>query len=279
MNYTLGIDGKVPFDPKADTTCVPANLCDYTETGLACLFKGLLPSGPIWDRDKEDPNNGVTDGRTSMVAYAAYLGKVAHSVIENSIWAAVRESNPWTAATTLDEWMDRLGWQDCYGACRAKGLTALSPFEIMGECGPIYCAPQYTEEYDRAYKSAIVKALYRLRLGIIPTIDAINFVLEPLGAGVEVSWKDDEEPTDGNCHPDLICVRVVKVNDFLEVPKVLCSDETKVTPLNPGLGCNLPMGLPQTVWPTLMAAECILRAILPINITCVLPTPCYDSVQ
>lgn len=276
MNYRLGIDGLAPYGTETDLTCPPSSLCDYTEQGLACSFQSLLPSGPLWDRDKEDPNYGVSHGRTSLAAYAAYIGKVTFSIIQNSVWVAIREANPWTAVTTLDDWLVKLAWQDCYGACRDPNLVSMSPFEVMGMCGPLYCPPEYPGKFELALKSAMVKSLYRMRLGIIQNIAAMNFILEPLGAEVVTSWKDGISPLPGACRPDMICVTINKTRDYLEIPKLNCADDAEYSPAYTDQVCDVAMGVPQFVWPNLVAAECILRAMLPMNIKCVLPTPCFE---
>lgn len=271
MTVVLGIDGRVDMAEKLKDYCCPADICSISEQSLACSFVSLMPSGPLWDRHKKAAFLGQSECGT-IVSYAVHIGKLLYRLLSTGLWPSIRESNPNTAATTLNTWLESLGWVDCYGSCRNKSLINLSPFEINGLCGPEYCEPNYSAEYEMALKSAIARALYRLRLGIIPTIDIMNFVLEPLSARVEPEEQDELDP----CAKERLCLLIKKTGNYLTVPSIDCSNIPQYIEAYLDRGCDIPAGLPSIVWPNLMAAECILRSMLPPFKSCVINTLCEE---
>lgn len=274
--YRLGIDGLSGYGQLEGDGCCPKDICEVSIDGLACNFVSLLPNGPLWDRSKQQYISGggalLNENCTSLVNYAAFTGKQLGWIIHQKLWPAIRESSPETAVTTLDEWLDRLGWVDCYGLCRDPGLTKLSPFEVQGPCGPVYCEIDYPDCTHLAVKSALVRSLSRIRLGLIPNLDAINFVIEPLGAEVipaEISG--DLTPV---CERDKICLKLRKTRDQLIVPQLECTKERVYCDAFIDPGCDAPAGLPRFIWPAILAAECILRSILPLHKRCIIEQSC-----
>src|SRR5690606_17215830 len=99
--------------------------------------------------------------------------------IDDTIWKAHRESDPLTAVTTLEDWKNRFGYQDCFqSSCRP--FAALSPYEIDdGHGRAIYCPPNLPEDMLCAIDSGIVKALARSQVGGIENLCYLNWIIEP----------------------------------------------------------------------------------------------------
>jgi hypothetical protein len=185
----------------------------------------------------------------------------------NSLWPSLREADPETAFTTMDEWLDRLGWVDCYNQfCRDPFLGQLSPYEILGECGVEYCPPTFTEEFSLVYKRGIIRALNRLRRGVIPNLEAINFIIAPLYAELVL------DPDYGPANPLVEkCLVLQTTAEFAPpVTKFPCprTDTTMVesekqVPLWISPGKGLCAGGPAKAYPLVLAAHCIVRSLLP----------------
>lgn len=262
---------------------------------LACNFVDALPRGPLWDRAKAEAityltaQNGCDEGECppslchSIVTHAVYTANRLWHVLMEALWPALRESDPFTCFDTVDDWLQRFGWQSCFdSACRDKSLGDLTPLEVLGECCKAYCPPDFDPDLQLAVKLGIVRALARLDMGIIPNLDAINFVIEPLGAvvrgvGLAPNVTDPDAcpvPDDGlpGCdyptdHP---VIEICHASDYLPKPK--------------RSGCDLPnalepntevirayhqtcpdrdaAGLPDRIWPGVLAAECIVRSLI-----------------
>lgn len=273
---TLGVDGFQEVGTiTSDASCCTQDLCSIDPNALACNFVNLLPSGPIWDaqkqaamqyyedrKDCEGPGScpGLDMDCTPFVMHSVYSAFRLYDGLTKALWPALRESDPRTACTTLDDWLDRLGWHDCFrGACRDPRLGPLTPYEIPTACGPVFCTNAGAPDpLECAVKHAIILALYRARLGIIKNVNGINWVIEPLGASIAVS-------TD----PGIPCPLVVTINktrDDIEVCDCVTCPPTYPRPApipawyTPA--CDAPAGLPQKIWPGLLAAECIVRSYL-----------------
>jgi hypothetical protein len=260
--------------------CCPTPLGQISYCAMACAFIQLLPTGPMWDRPKAEamaiyqeqqgagrcdpaqcapaePNEDQTC--TTMVQYSIYLANLLMDTLLNALWPSLREADPFRAVTTLDEWLDRLGWEDCFrSACRSPALGPLSPYEVMGECGPIYCPVPIPEGLECAIKRGLVHALSRANMGGIRNACWINWVIEPLGAAIEIT---------GECGSEV--VTLVPISDTLPAcPVDLCPvaiDEPQGTVdaviiLN---DCDRPAGMPDELRPALYSAECIVRSLLP----------------
>lgn len=266
-----GVDGAVQAGELPISGCCPPDPCSATVESIACNFINLLPSGPLWDEAKY---RGIscggwcsttcqTDECISMVNYAAFIGRRLHAMLQENLWPAVREASPYTAFDTLDEWIERFNWRDCYmGTCRSVALGELTPYEIMGECGPEYCPPVFSNELSILYKRGIIIALHRLRLKPIRNLAALNFILSSLFTELvpDPNWRpDDDEPQ---------CIVVRPTTDFAPAfTKMACPYESGVPDkmvklyLTPGDG--ICVGGPSRVYPLTLAAFCILRTLLP----------------
>lgn len=266
-----GIDGLVPNAEIEGASCCPPDPCSITAENVACNFINLLPSGPLWDEAKY---RGVQCGGwceancnsgdcASLVNYAAFLGRRLHAMIQDNLWPSLRESSPYTAFETLDEWLERFAWRDCYmGTCRSPALGELTPYEIMGECGPQYCPPTFSDDLALLYKRGIVIALHRMRMRPVRNLAALNFVLEYLYTEVipDPTW-DEGDGTD-------LCLVARPTDDYAPAyrqitcpPQDTASDKMVKLFLTPGDG--ICVGGPARVYPLTLAAFCILRALLP----------------
>lgn len=294
MVIKAGADGCVEAAVPVPTgECCPPSLGEISYCAMACSFIQLLPSGPLWDRPKDEmlarfaevPVDGqclpdcapvATDANLScqsLVAYAVYLSGVLMDNLMSALWPAIREANPFTAVTTLDEWLGRLGWEDCYrSACRSPSLGALTPYEIPGICGPIYCPVDLPQEVECAIKRGIVHSLTRAGMGGVRTACWINWVIEPLGGKIEIT---------GDCGSEQITL--VPISDTLPAcPVDLCpamidkpqgTVPAKVQTRNEET-CDFQLGLPLEIWPALLSAECIVRSLLPNNLANNVRTSC-----
>jgi len=278
MPVRLGADGLVDFEElSADPVSCAADLCNLNKCALMCSFIGLLPSGPLWDRAKDEAMGYYLNQQRhvdpcdaqcstdltclSLVNHAIYTAnKLWHHLME-ILWPRIREASPHTAVTTLDLWLDRLGWQDCYrSACRTLVAVPLAPYETMGECGPIFHDLDFGTDLECAIKRGVIRSLSRLQMGIIPNIDSINWVIEPLGAYISPTDPDVVDPEDC-CNNDMT---ICNISDTIEAClPTLCHEAIKPPVIAYYLTTDSdPEGLPPVIWPAVLAAECIVRAIL-----------------
>lgn len=264
-----GIDGMTPKGVLKGDDCCPPSFADIDACEIATAYIGLLPKGPLWDRAKFESVMMIRDGQTcsacwqedhcpTMVDYAVNIGESLANVIMTTLWPAYRESDPFTAATSTGDWLERFGFNNCFESdCRPASLGALTPLEYMGECGPIRVDIRYSPATRIAYESALIKSLERLSFGIIKNIAAINFVIEPLK--VRVIPVVTETP----CESPELCVRLEKTSDFFEgINLDACGKPTQITAYVDRDVYRLPAELPRYIWPGHLAAECIVRSLL-----------------
>jgi len=280
---SLTADGCQPVAVIDETGCCPPPLCGNDLCCTFVAFFNLLPSGPLWDYWKqqaisyfehnEDPAECPLlrdPACPSLVLHSIYTVLKLRHVVHTGLWPALRESSPWTAVTTLDNHLERLRWEDCYNQhCRSVLLGDITPLEIWGECGPVFCPPDYPPELVCALKRGIAIALTRANMGVIKTLCGLNWVIEPLGAELKPKYI----PTSDNpCN--LLCTynpvfEICYSRDWLEGCGSGDICETLLPrPHVPAFwdrGCDVPAGLPQQVWPGVLAAECIVRSLLPKN--------------
>lgn len=214
MTSILGLDGRALRGTIPADGCCPPSICNINPCGLVCAFVHALPSGPLWDRQKAEAiarYQGTTlpaecgarvcePACGSMVDHAIYTAiRLYYHGLVGALATALREANPYTAVDTIDAWLERLGWRDCYDcACRDGAVPGLSPIEIWGPIGtegicegPICCPQEYSEDLRCAVKRGTVIALHRLTLMPRRTVDAINWVIAPLGARLDpVCYRD-----------------------------------------------------------------------------------------
>lgn len=264
--------------------CCPPPLCG---NDLCCTFVNffqLLPSGPLWDywkniaisyfTDHDDPAECplLKDPECpSIVLHSIYTVLKLREYVHKGLWTALRESNPMTAITTLDNHLERLQWEDCYTQhCRTVLTDELTPLEIWSECGPVFCPPNYPSELVCALKHNIAIALSRANMGVIKNLCGLNWVIDPLGAELRPTFPTPG-PSDNPCY--LLCTRdpqfeICNTRDWLEgCPSGDVCDTLTPMPRVQAYwdrGCDRPAGLPDRVWPGVMAAECIARSMMPV---------------
>jgi hypothetical protein len=321
----LSSDGCINVAVIDDPSCCPPPLCGNDLCCTFVAFFNLLPSGPLWDywkaqaisyfQSNDNPAECplLQDPRCpSMVLHAIYTVLKLRHMVHHALWPAFRESNPNTAVTTLDYHLDRLNWENCYAShCRAATLGVLSPIEVMGECGPIYCEPNYPPELEVALKRAIAVSLTRANMGVIKNLCGLNWIIDPLGAVLVpiyyvppagcvdppddgVIWPDqdvpcievpEEECAGDPCDPDSACVgmafELCPSRSYLDgVGTGDVCDTLAPPPQVPAWfdwGCldDRPAGVPDRVWPGVLAAECIVRSLVPY-LTCQNPVTLYQ---
>ncbi|MGY2987722.1 hypothetical protein [Bradyrhizobium sp. USDA 4508] len=281
----LSTDGCVESYVPPDSGCCPPPLCGNDLCCTFVAFFNLLPSGPLWDYWKEaaisyfqtsdDPAECplLQDPQCpSLILHAIYAVLKLRAMVGGALWPALRESNPYTAVTTLDYHLARLQWEDCYNQhCRSVLLGEITPLEVMGECGPTFCGPQFSPELENAIKRGIAIALTRANMGIIKNLCSLNWIIDPLGAEIVADFSprvDDRmmDPCDPlGCADARFIVRHSR--DWLEGVGSgdICETHLprpKVPAYwNPTI-CD-PAGLPLVIWPGVLAAECIVRSMLP----------------
>jgi hypothetical protein len=286
-----------------DPGCCPPPLCGNDLCCTFVAFFNLMPSGPMWDYWKQiaityferndDPEQCplLQDPNCpSLILHAIYTVLKLKGMVHNALWPAFRESNPQTAITTLDYHLQVMQWEDCYqSACRSISLGTLSPLEVMGICGPIYCQPPYPPDLMLALKHAIAVALDRASMGVIKNLCGINWIIEPLGAvlvPIHASPVVDPCPPDvppEDCEPsppDPYCIEeecdpfdcalakqfyLCNYRDWLEGVGDICVRNVPNVPAYFDWPCNdeKVAGLPDRIWPGVLAAECIVRSLLP----------------
>jgi len=200
-------------------------------------------------------------------------------MVHNALWPALRESNPYTAVTTLDNYLLRLQWEDCYNQhCRAVLLGEITPLEIWTECGPLFCPPDYPPELEAALKKNVAIALTRANMGVIKNLCGLNWIIEPLGAaltpiypavpdqGLPAPPYDPDQPCEPPACSENVSFSICNTRDWLEGVGTgdICETLTPL-PRVPAYwtSCDKPAGLPEVVWPGVLAAECIVRSMLP----------------
>lgn len=292
VDVQLGVDGWVPFRDTSEIerdNCCSDPLCIDGVT-LACAFIDLLPSGPMWDRPKSEArealvdNGGFPDGTVdiftcpSMVTYTVYSAQVLQDLVSNVLTPSIIETFPHTASTTLDDWLDRLGWIDCYRTyCRSSYAGKYSPYERPIEDCPgqtEYCPTNFDPEFEKALKFAIIQSLQRSRRGVIRNIEGVNWIIAPLGVELRLptvypdavqQYLDGECETEDGQIPCWCLEATLELHRIVDVlpcaPDDFCENNTCTVPYEQVYSCE---GLPDvTVCPALIAAECIVASIVP----------------
>lgn len=256
--------------------CCPRSLAEIDRCGMMCTFVNLLPSGPLWDRPKAAALSWLRSGDcaqpgvnsppsdcTSLVNYAMHMGNVLYNLLQGALAPALRETNPSIADQTLDAWLDRLGWQDCFAsACRDPGLGPLSPYEYWTECGIVFCREEAPEDLAEAVKRGIILSLLRLRQSPIMTLNAVNWIVAPLGAVVSIVPDAVEEA----------CCDVLP--RFVIRPREDGTIDSKVAEIDPQNPCVIKVPAEvidaayfacftaTPIYPGVLAAQCIASSVL-----------------
>jgi len=288
----LTADGCVPVAVPEGPYCCPPPMCGNDLCCTFVAFMNLLPSGPLWDYWKaqaisyfqsnpDDPSECplIQDPNCpSLVLHAIYTVLKLRHVVHGALWPALRESNPATAVTTLDNHLARLQWEDCHNQhCRSLLLGEITPYEIWTECGPVFCPPNFPPELEAAVKRGVAIALTRANMGVIKSLCGINWVISSLGAELKPIYPDPPlPPSTDPCDPygcnTLPSYELCYFQDWLEGVGSGDICETNMPPPRvPAYwdrGCDKPAGLPDRVWPAVLSAECIVRSLMhcPANI-------------
>jgi hypothetical protein len=280
----LTADGCADVVAPEQTNCCAPPLCGNDLCCTFVAFMRMLPSGPLWDfwkaaaisyfESNEDPAECplLKDPRCpSLVLHAIYAVLRLRYYVHNALWPALRESNPYTAITTLDNYLSRLQWEDCYAQhCRQVLLGDITPYEVWSECGPVFCPPDFPPELECAVKRNVAIALTRANMGVIKNLCGLNWIIEPLGA--EIKPVQPQHPNQNkecdNCSPN-VAFEICNTSDYLDgcgsgdVCETL-KDPPKIQAYW-DRGCDAPSGLPTRIWPGVLAAECIVRSMMPVN--------------
>jgi hypothetical protein len=274
--------------------CCAPPLCGNDLCCTFVAFMNLLPSGPLWDfwknaaisyfESHDDPANCplIRDPACpSIVLHAIYAVLRLRGYVHNALWPALRESNPYTAVTTLDAHLAKLQWEDCYlQHCRSVLLGDITPYEVITDCGPVFCPGTFPDDLACAVKRNIAIALTRANMGIIKNICSINWVIQPLGAEIKprMPYAADPPPpvdTAAKCYSPCsnrsapVEFDICNTRDWLEG----CNNGDVCDTLRPlpkiqaywDRGCDKPAGLPDRIWPGVLAAECIVRSMMPTS--------------
>ena len=121
-------------------------------------------------------------------------------------------------------------------------------------------------------KRNVAIALTRANMGIIRNLCGINWIIEPLGARLYPVYPPTAPaPPTEKCDPS-VCVEgvafeVCQTGDWMYG----CPSEDVCSTLEPlpkvqafyDRGCDRPAGLPQIIWPGVLAASCLVRSMMP----------------
>lgn len=284
---TLGRDGMAPTGAIAPDLCCGSDIFCVSESADICGMMDLLPSGPMWDYAKSKTLEEVADAGgipaggfscTTMASYAADLGVMMNHVRKNIIGQSIREACEFTAVHTLDDWLARYGWEDCYRSfCRSEYASTLSPYEGQLECGIGYFPTDFSEEFERALKHNILIALRRLRYAGIKKLSVINWIIEPLGAELRTpavypadvqAYLDDPSTCTVDCPPCFsgsIQLELHSISNELNgapTEESFCSSD-QPTPVNAEQSYTNGTDPAVLLRPGLFAAECIIRSMQP----------------
>ncbi len=278
----------------------------------------------------------------TIIDHAIYTAKKLLYVLQNPLQTAVWEANPLTAFNTRQHWLNVYGWEDCFdgpNAIAALGFptpyqavcNALLPSapctseSVLYQMSPsINGNPNPVVDISALVKAAcpsnlllavqygIVKALKRLEIGIIPTQDSINFVLESLGVSIAIEitdpinncagcfqisgalpdcvMQDDCSQMTGTeaCEPYRPCMTVTMsllnngtipagpgITEPLtcETERIFGNQTIQASYNFAGVAMPVTIDCPAgtiagagTIYPAMMAAECILLSVIPSNV-------------
>lgn len=285
QTLTAGVDGRVPANTELNGDfCCFDPVCQPSDA-VVCSFIDLLPSGQLWDEQKARAASAVTNGTEadlpcpSLASYAVYTARVLQSHVSGALVQSVREADPCTAVDTLDDWLDRLDWVDCYNnSCRSKLSAQTSPYETFdAECSATYFVPPVLPaDFELAMKHAILVSLTRMQRGVIKNIDGLNWIIAPLFAELSATqpypqvvqdYIDGVDTTGTGCFCEYTNLTLSPIGTTLpEAPTAatFCNLEARAT-----VGAEIPYtdgdGNTVNIFPNVIAAECIVRAVLGRN--------------
>lgn len=291
-DLTLGLDGNRAVGSVADDGCCSDPLCvDYCK--LACSFVNILPNGPMWDTQKQKALDAIVGGGdynpcepyvcpipdkecVTMATYAVYGARVLHDMVFNILKPSVSEASPYSASATLDDWLERYGWEDCYRShCRSAYAGVLSPYERdIGGC-TVFCETNFSSDFECALKHNILRSLVRAQRGVIKNLDGLNWIIAPLGAVLTERVNDEvqsyldrtepceEEATEGKpCWCNEVEFEICNSGERINVcpkPNDDCVGTQATILARRTYTCE---GETQELYPGVIAAECIVRSLL-----------------
>ena len=136
----------------------------------------------------------------------------------------------------------------------------------------MFCPPDYPPELENALKRAVAIALTRANMGVIKNLCGLNWIIEPLGAEIRPIFPVEPvaepiEPCDPSVCVDDVAFEICNTQDWIYgmPPGDVCETLTPLpqVPAYWDRGCDKPAGLPDRVWPGVLAAECIIRSMMP----------------
>lgn len=285
-----GVDGPAPVGGAPSNDCCTI-LRTQTACELACSIIDLLPSGPMWDRHKQQALDYLQDKKSvcepvcrperqciTMVDYAIYLAHVLADMLNRFVWSVEAERRPETSVSSIDDWLDILGWTDC------QGNDCNGPYGLPEEwvetdsCGNrVACRPSLSDAQSAALAKAIAVSLLRASRGGIRNLANLNWVIEPLGVSMQpqmpwppgvAEWLSDPAWRECCCLPN----NEIRRPCFCDVARfTITVNEVSVPVLPPEAGphdrervsrtvvCN---STETDVYPNAMAALCIVRALM-----------------
>jgi hypothetical protein len=254
-----GLDGLAPCKILEDKECCTWDLCLIDVCGFVCNFLNYLPSGLMWDKPKEMAvNNVITECSTicppkrcsTLVDHARYTAMKTLLFLEKFVMPIQKETNPITAYHSIDDWLDKYGWNEICGRyCYSKQthfkhhvsvlcLRQICPEitrynQMAGNAFALTKTPvrfEYPKEINEIVKRGVLIALSRLSLNPILNLDSINFALSGLGVELRTKKIDAEQskvsyvmPSCVTCNSEEhgIMQMASKDTTIIEQPKIL----------------------------------------------------------
>jgi hypothetical protein len=131
----------------------------------------------------------------------------------------------------------------------------------MQACGPSFCADDPTGDLACAVKRATVIALERLSLGVIRNADAINFVLEPLHARVEMATSGCD-PQGEIITESKYKIKVTNTDNLIQkCPRDHCDKDVVLMGSTYKSKLCIVDGADVILRPALFVAECLVRSL------------------
>lgn len=281
QTLTAGVDGRVPLATLPDDLCAPCvDIPCADEPEYLCSFVDLLPCGPMWDRHKTLTREAINEAGgipvggfdcVSMSTAAVLIGATLSHNVRTILGGQLREASPYTAVLTRSDWLQRLGWVDCYRSfCRTPFMAQVSPYEHQGDCGSEYCEFDFPELFEAALEFAIIRSLLRVQRAGVKNLNVLNWIIEPLAAELQVPnpWPDavqaelDNPSADPACFGCSVQLTMASISDTLQgapTEASFCGDTPDVVDSLQTYTCD---GVDTQLRPSLFAAECIIRSVM-----------------
>lgn len=163
------------------------SIADMDEHFMRCSVIGLLPSGPVWDDQRNAYfKKPIDSNNSSLVHFAAFLGSLTHFYSSEIVNKAIRELNPSTAIDTLEDWLSAYNWN--YRNINFDfSPDGLFEHKIILENGrkKRVRTDRDLSKYSRAIKSQISTILYQAKnIPAIFNVENLNRLFEGLGVKI-----------------------------------------------------------------------------------------------